>query len=305
NGRQLDEALGQLDFMVSFDIYLNETTRHAHLILPPATGLETAHYDTTFHLLAIRNTAKYSEPLFEKSHGAKYDWEIFEELRVRLETGAPPTEPLPNPETKLDLGLRFGLYGKTGLTLQTLKDDPHGLDFGPLQPRLPERLSTPNGRIDLAPELLTRDLPRIRENLDALDSQLTLHPSQLLLIGRRHLRDNNSWMHNSARLVKGRNRCTLQITPADAEARGIVSSQTVRVRSRVGSVELEAEVTPSLMPGVVSMPHGYGHGRRGVRLDVAQQHAGVSINDLTDETLVDELSGVVAFNGVPVWVEVP
>ncbi len=304
NGRQLDEALGQLDFMVSFDIYLNETTRHAHLILPPATGLETAHYDTTFHLLAIRNTAKYSEPLFEKSPGAKYDWEIFEELRHRLEMGNPPTEPLPNPETKLDLGLRFGPYGKTGLTLQTLKDDPHGLDFGPLQPRLPERLSTPNGRLPLAPELLAKDLPRIRENLNRLRSQFTTHPSQLLLIGRRHLRDNNSWMHNSARLVKGRNRCTLQITPADAEARGIVSGQTVRVRSRVGSVELEAEVTATLMPGVVSMPHGYGHGRRGIRLDVAQQHAGVSINDLTDETLLDELSGVVAFNGVPVTVEV-
>ncbi|MCY7350219.1 MAG: molybdopterin-dependent oxidoreductase, partial [Cytophagaceae bacterium] len=167
NGRQLDEALAGLDFMVCFDIYLNETTRHAHLILPPATGLETAHYDTTFHLLAIRNTAKYSEPLYEKADGAKYDWEIFEELRMRLEAVEKSNvEEIPkpqDPEAKLDTGLRFGPYGKTGLTLQALKDNPQGIDFGPLQSRLPGRLTTPNQRINLAPDLLTKDLPRIKK----------------------------------------------------------------------------------------------------------------------------------------------
>ena len=302
NGRQLDEALAGLDFMVCFDIYLNETTRHAHLILPPATGLETAHYDTTFHLLAIRNTAKYSEPLYQKSDGAKYDWEIFEELRMRMEAATQmnpaPIPPPQNPEAKLDMGLRFGPYGKTGLTLQTLKDNPHGLDFGPLQPRLPQRLSTPNQRINLAPDLLTRDLPRIRKALESY----RLAPGELLLIGRRHVRDNNSWMHNSERLVKGRNRCTLQIHPDDARILGVQNGHLVQVRSRVGNVDIEAEITATLMPGVVSMPHGYGHGRRGVQLDIARQHAGVSINDLTDELLLDELTGVAAFNGVPVVV---
>ncbi|MCY7351453.1 MAG: molybdopterin oxidoreductase family protein, partial [Cytophagaceae bacterium] len=298
----LDEALAGLDFMVCFDIYLNETTRHAHLILPPATGLETAHYDTTFHLLAIRNTAKYSEPLYEKAEGAKYDWEIFDELRLRLEavekSGVEEIPKPQNPEAKLDTGLRFGPYGKTGLTLQALKDNPQGIDFGPLQSRLPGRLTTPNQRINLAPDLLTKDLPRIKKALETY----RLAPGELLLIGRRHLRDNNSWMHNSERLVKGRNRCTLQIHPADAVALGVENGQTVQVNSRVGSVEISAEITATVMPGVVSMPHGYGHGRKGIQLDIAQQHAGVSINDLTDERMMDELTGVTAFNGVPVTV---
>lgn len=299
NGRKLDDAFASLDFMVSIDIYINETTRHAHIILPTATGLETAHYDTTFHFLAIRNTAKFSEPLFEKDAGAKYDWEIFEELRLRLEHAEfDATTPLPRPEQKIDLGLRYGPYGKTGLSLRTLIDNPHGIDLGPLQPRLPDRLLTADKRLNLAPELIIADVSRLKE---ALTARLT-NAMTLQLIGRRHLRDNNSWMHNSERLVKGPNRCTLQMHPQDAASRSIVAGQTVTVRSRVGAVEVPVELTTDMMPGVVSMPHGYGHGRKGVKLAIASQHAGVSINDLTDEQEIDALTGTAAFNGV--WVEV-
>lgn len=301
NGGQLDEALAQLDFMVSVDIYLNETTRHADYILPPATGLETAHYDLTFHALAIRNTARYSEPMVPKPAGALYDWEIYENLRLRLEdenynpqTGQQPQ----NPEQKIAQGLQFGPYSQTGMSLQTLLDNPHGVDLGPLQPVMPGRLATANGRINLAPALFLNDLPRAEQLMLATETT-----DSLLLINRRHLRDNNSWLHNAHRLVKGRNRCTLQINPADAAGLSIANGQSVRVRSRVGAVVLPAELTDDMMPGVVCMPHGYGHNRPGIRLDVAQQHAGVSANDLSDERVVDELTGNAVLSGVPVWVE--
>ena len=308
NGRQLDEAFEKLDFMVSVDIFLNETTRHADYILPPATGLETAHYDLTFHALAIRNTTRYSVPMIDKAPGAKYDWEIFEELRLRVESDRynPATAPKPqDPAFKLDKGLRYGPYGQasttgTGgnLSLKTLLDHPHGIDLGPLQPQLPGRLMTENGRINLTTPPFLHDLDRVRERFQAPKPA----DGTLVLISRRHLRDNNSWMHNAHRLVKGPNRCTLQINPSDARRLGIETGNVVRVRSRVGAVELPAEVTADMMPGVVCMPHGYGHNRPGTRLDIAQQHAGVSINDLTDETVMDELTGNAALSGVPVTV---
>ena len=305
NGTQLDTALAGLDFMVSIDIYLNETTRHAHYLLPPATGLETAHYDVSFHALAIRNTSRYSEPLFAKGPGARYDWEIFEGLRQRLEAAdafdaaAAPAPAPENPEAKLDLGLRYGAYGRAGLSIEKLRENPHGLDLGPLQPRLPEALRTANQRINLAAPLFLNDLKRARQVLAAPP---VVADNQLLLISRRELRSNNSWMHNLPRLIKGRNRCTLQLHPEDAAARHLTDGQLVRVRSRVGAVELPVEITSSLMPGVASMPHGYGHARPGTRLDVAQAHAGVSINDLTDELRLDELTGNAALSAVPVWV---
>ena len=304
NGGQLDSALAGLDFMVSIDIYLNETTRHAHYILPPATGLETAHYDVSFHALAIRNTSRYSEPLFDKSPDARYDWEIFEGLRQRLEAGdafdataAPAPE---NPEAKIDLGLRYGAYGRAGLSLAKLRENPHGLDLGELQPRLPMALRTENQRINLAAPLFLADLARAHRVLAAAP---VAAPDQLLLISRRELRSNNSWMHNLPRLIKGRNRCTLQLNPVDAVIRQLIDGQLVRVRSRVGAVELPVEITASVMPGVASMPHGYGHARPGTRLAVAQAHAGVSINDLTDDARLDELTGNAALSAVPVWVE--
>jgi anaerobic selenocysteine-containing dehydrogenase len=296
NGTALDKAFASLNFMVSFDIYINETTRHANIILPPTTGLEAAHYDVIFHHLAVRNTAKFSEPLFEKEETQRHDWEILEELRYRLigEESTPQ-----NPEIKLALGLQYGRYGATGLTLEKLKAEPHGIDLGTLQPVMPERLLTENGRINLLPDLLVKDLKRVKNNL----SQSQNNGYDLLLIGRRHLRSNNSWMHNTERLMKGRERCTLLIHPVTAECLGIQNKETVRVESRVGSISAPIEITEDIMPDVVSLPHGFGHGREGVQLDIATQYAGASINDLTDHLRIDELTGNAAFSGVPVRIE--
>jgi anaerobic selenocysteine-containing dehydrogenase len=315
-GHTLDRALASLDFMVSVDFYLNETTRHAHLILPPTPPLEHGHYDLAFHLLAVRNTAKWSEPLFDPPKGALHDWEVLLGLMARLESQrgrrlreAPKLATLRRlgPEGLVDLGLRFGPYGRRlrpwgkGLSLAELKRHPHGIDLGPLEPCLPERLATRNKRIALAPDLFVQDLARL---------EATLQPGgeahsngALLLIGRRHLRSNNSWMHNVPSLMRGRDRCTLMMHPGDASRLGLQDGGAVRVRSRVGEVQAPLEVTEDLMPGVVSLPHGFGHGRAGVRLRVAAEHAGVSINDLTDPEHLDALSGNAAFSGVPVTVE--
>ncbi|MFZ9051007.1 MAG: molybdopterin oxidoreductase family protein [Steroidobacteraceae bacterium] len=311
NGRRLEQALPTLDFMVSVDFYLNETTRHAHLILPPTFGLERDHYDLIFNLLAIRNTAKYSKPLFPRDGQARHDWEIFHGLTqriLRLRRGGSAWRERAlarwaTPRRVLAAGLRLGPYGagwnplRRGLTLSKLaREHPHGLDLGALKPCLPERLATPNRRINLAPEPLMQDL-------DRLDDRLTYpEPGRLLLIGRRDPRTNNSWMHNSRRLVKGPVRCTLLMHPMDAEATHLVDGQPVEVRSRTGAVQLPLEVSDDMMPGTVSIPHGWGHGRSGTHLSVANQHPGVSVNDLTDEKLVDELCGNAALSGVPVTV---
>ena len=307
NGRQLDRALASLDFMLAIDIYLNETTRHAHLILPPTTGLETEHYDVFFHVLAVRNTAKYSPALYDPGPDARHDWQIYRGLAERLATpdrpydAAHPLNQMP-PAMLLDFGLRTGPYGKDGLSLEELRQHPHGLDLGPLQPRLPDRLFTPDKRIDLLPKPLVSDLARVQAAF--FDGAAAADGFDLTLIGRRHLRSNNSWMHNSRRLVRGADRCTVLMHPADAAARGLADGQRVAVRSRVGCIELPLEVSAEVMPGVVSIPHGWGHDRRGVRLSIAEQHAGASLNDLTDETLLDELTGNAALSGVPVRVSV-
>jgi anaerobic selenocysteine-containing dehydrogenase len=299
NGGQLDKAFEKLEYMVAIDIYINESTQHADIILPPATGLEVPHYDMTFHVLAVRNTAKFSEALFPKAEGAKYDWEIYQELAYRMNHPESSNEGFVSetPEVKLDLGLQFGPYG---LSLQKLKENPHGIDLGPLKTCLPNRLFTPEKRINLAPAILVKDIERLRKSLNMSDLQ---NGFEYLLIGRRHLRDNNSWMHNSERLVKGRNRCTLMMHSEDAKSLNLEANSSVKVTSRVGTIELPIEITDHMMRGVVSMPHGYGHARKGVKLDVATQHAGVSINDLTDELVLDELTGNAAFNNVAVKVE--
>lgn len=295
NGRLLDKALSKLDFMVAIDIYINETTRHAHIILPPTTGLETSHYDIIFHILAVRNTAKYSPPLFERSEGQRHDWEIYQELAAKM--NAREYRPVP-PEFVLEKALAMGPYREQGLDLAKLKANPQGVDLGPLRPCMPGRLLTSNKRIDLVPELFVRDLARLDGHFTAqADSANTL-----VLIGRRQLRSNNSWMHNSHRLVKGRERCTLMIHTQDAGARNITNGSMVEVRSRTGAVSLRAEVTEAIMPGVVSIPHGWGHDREGVRLSVAAQVPGASINDLTDHLFIDDVSGNAAFSGVPVEV---
>lgn len=298
NGRQLDTAFENLEFMVSVDIYINETTRHAHIILPPATGLEVSHYDLTFNVLAVRNVTRFSEPLFVKADEAKYDWEIFQELTALL-TGDYTTDfQSHDPHAKVDMGLRFGAYK---LSLDELKKHPHGIDLGPLNPCLSDRLQTLDKKIHLAPVLLVKDVARINKTFH--NGQLSAD-WDLLLINRRHVRDNNSWMHNSERLIKGRNRCTLLMHPDDALQRNIEGGSTVKIASRVGSVNVTVELTDKMMRGVVSLPHGYGHGRKGVQLPIAQAHAGVSVNDLTDDLLLDELTGNAIFGGVPVRVEV-
>jgi anaerobic selenocysteine-containing dehydrogenase len=293
NGARLESALEKLEFMVSIDIYINETTRHSDIILPPATGLEVSHYDVIFNILAVRNTAKYSAPLFPIADGAKFDWEIFQELAHRLSGKDEPLKLVP-PEVKLDFGLKFGLYK---LSLEELQKSANGVDLGELKSCLPERLYTENKRINLAPEVFVNDLARLKTE------EKTTEDFPFALIGRRHLRDCNSWLHNSEILVKGKNRCTLLINRADAERLNLRNNQTVKVSSCTGAIEIPAEITENIAQGVVSIPHGYGHGRTGVKLDTAKNHAGVSINDLTDHMLVDELTGNAAFSNVKVRVQ--
>lgn len=316
NGRQLDRAFAGLEFMVSIDIYLNETTRHANIILPPTHALEHENYDLAFNLLAVRNTTKYSPALFAPAADTRHDWQILLELETRINAkGGLSTlmakgkraliNSLLGPERMLDLGLRFGPHGaglnpfSRGLTLARLKEAEHGIDLGALTSGFPQRLCTADKRIKLAPAPLVKDIERVEERLLASAPVSSAHDLQL--IGRRHLRSNNSWLHNSERMVKGKDRCTLLMHPQDATRRHITDGQTVSVSSRVGSVELAVEVTEEIMPGVVSIPHGWGHDRPGVQLGVARQHAGVSVNDLTDEMSVDALSGAASFT---TWVAV-
>lgn len=292
NGARLSRALEKLDFMVSIDIYINETTRHADIILPPATGLEVSHYDVIFNLFAVRNTAKYSAPLFPKNENAKYDWEIFQELGVRLNGNQPLN--FIAPEVKLNFGLQFGKYK---LSLEELQKNSHGIDLGALEHCLPERLFTENKRINLAPEILVGDLKRLEKE----NHQNEEFP--FALIGRRNLRDNNSWLHNSEILTKGKNRCTVLVNETDAQNLNFSDGQKIKVSSRVGAVEIPLETTDKIMRGVVSIPHGYGHDLDGVKLDTAKENAGVSLNDLTDENLIDELTGNAAFSNVKVRLE--
>lgn len=304
NGRELDRALASLEFMVSIDCYINETTRHAHVILPPTSSLERGHYDLAFHLLAVRNIAKFSPPLFERDADTRHDWEILLELQTRMENGLRnrvknrAMKQFLGPERMLDLALRFGPHR---LSLRKVKKAVHGIDLGPLTSCLPKRLRTADKCIELAPEALVKDIERVKSKFPATAVYET--NGDLLLIGRRQLRSNNSWMHNSERLVKGKPLCTILMNPADAAHRELANGENVRVRSRVGSIVLPIEVSDEMMPGVVSIPHGWGHDRPGNQLEVAQQHAGQSINDLTDNHAIDTLCGTAAFNATAVTVE--
>ena len=298
NGQQLDQALEQLDFMLSIDIYINETTRHANIILPPATGLEVDHYDLIFHVLAIRNTTKYSPALFEIEDRQRFDWQILEELAHRL-SGKPKLGL--QPRQILDSALSKGPYPGQQLSTSKLMDHPHGIDLGPLRPCLPERLLTPDQKIDLVPKNMLQDLNRLHQHLE---EELKASNYPFRLIGRRLLRSNNSWMHNAYRLVKGPEACTLLLHPNDAAQLEIGNGQLVKVQSRVGYIHIPVEVSDEIMEGVVSIPHGFGHSYTGIQLKVAAEHPGVSINDLTDERLIDHLTGNIAFSGVPVQLSV-
>ncbi len=307
NGARLDRALPGLDFMVSIDLYLNETTRHAHVILPPTSPLQRSHYDVALASFSVRNVAKYSPALFERGPDERHDWEICLDLYTRLAMpGRKLAGPLRRwitklpPEHLLDLALRAGPHGVRGrgLTLQKLKDAPHGLDLGALEPRLPAMLATSNRRISIAPAAYVDDLARLR------DRMLTWKrgADRLVLIGRRQLRSNNSWCHNSARLVKGKPRCTLLMHPQDAAAHGLGDGDMAKLASRVGVIEVPVEISDEIMPGVVSLPHGWGHDRAGTRLRVAEANPGASVNDITDESFLDALSGNAALSGITVEV---
>jgi anaerobic selenocysteine-containing dehydrogenase len=334
---RLERAIAGLDFMVSVDIYRNETTRHAHVILPPEPELARGHYDLALYSLAIRNVANYSPPLVELEPGEQPEWRTLLHLAAIAggQGAGADVDALDDfvvsslvqkavarsgsnvegrdsgellaalsvrrgPERVLDLMLRTGPYGDGfgtepgGLSLDVLLAHPHGVDLGPLEPRLPEVLRTPSGRIELAPDVIVADVERLRASLERSRTD------SLVLVGRRDLRSNNSWMHNLDVLVKGKERCTVQVHPDDARRLGVAHGQPARVRSRTGEVVVAAEVTDSVMPGVVSIPHGWGHDAPGAELRVAAKRPGVNSNVLADTELYDPLSGNAVLNGIPV-----
>ncbi len=344
NAGRLDGALATLDFYVAVDPYINETTRHAHVILPPPTPLQKGHYDLALLQLAIRNVAHYSPPVLPLDEGQLDEWEVLAGLAVAVQgmgadarsgeivddlmvrtliDGAVKDETGPiagrdvdevlaelgdrkGPERLLDLMLRTGPYGEgfgndpDGLSLDVLLANPHGIDLGALEPRIPEVLRTPSGMVEMAPEILVADVDRLRRAL--AERSGTDGDGPMVLIGRRHLRSNNSWMHNIEVLVKGKPRCTLHINPADADRLGLVDGGSAEVSSRTGKVTVPVEVTDGIRQGVVSIPHGWGHDAPGVELSVARRHAGVNSNLLADEELLDPVSGCAVLNGIPVEV---
>jgi anaerobic selenocysteine-containing dehydrogenase len=299
NGKKVEKALEQLEFMVSIDIYLNETSKHANIILPTTNGLETAHYDLVFHQFAIRNTAKYSSILFEKEENQRHDWQVLNELTQRI-TGI--KNPL-TPEMMLDGMLKYSPYKEANLSVEKLKENPHGIDFGPLKPVLLERLFSKDKKIDLAPAIFVKDVERLKLQLKE-KVQTSNSEFPFSLIGRRHLRNNNSWMHNSKLLMTGKNRCTLLIHPKDAKDLNIVDHQKVQIISSINEIELPIEISNEMKPGVVSIPHGFGHNRKGIKLGLAEEKAGESVNDLTDDTMIDVLTGNANFSGTKVKIKV-
>jgi anaerobic selenocysteine-containing dehydrogenase len=321
NSERLAAALERLDFMVSIDIYVNETTRHADVILPGPSPLQRSHYDLALLGFAVRNVANYSPPALAPDPDMPAEWQTLLRLAgvvtgqgpnadvaaidrfVALETARrqatnrdpeellAEVEPRVGPERILDLLLRGGPYR---LTLAELEAAPHGIDLGPLEPRMPEVLRTPSGKVELAPDALVADVARLHE---ALAEPVN---GGMVLVGRRDLRSNNSWMHNLPMLVRGKQRCTAHVHPDDAERLGLVDGEAAVVRSRAGSVVVPIEVTDDVMPGVVSIPHGWGHDLPGVGLGVAGEHAGTNSNVLADELVLEPLSGTAVLNGIPV-----
>jgi anaerobic selenocysteine-containing dehydrogenase len=327
-------VLPQLDAMIAVDLWLNETTRHADVILPGLSPLEQPHHDDLILAFAINSVANYSAPVFTPDEPDRpEEWEILVRL-TGLCAGTPAedvdvaaiddgffdylcftqgldgasirghydsTGPAGGPERILDLTLRTGPFGDRygenpdGLTLAKLKDTPNGVNFGPMVSQVPEILNTTDKKIRLAPQYLLDDLPRLARRLDR-------EPDDLVLVSRRHLRSNNSWLHNVSALMKGRDRCTLLMHPDDAARSGVAHGDTVSVSSSAGQIQVPVEVTDAIKPGVVSMPHGWGHGKPGTRLGVANGSPGVNTNILSPPTFLDEPSGNGALNGIPVAV---
>ncbi len=313
NGPRLSNAMSTLEFMVSIDPYLNETTRHAHIVLPPTSILERSHYDLLFHMLAVRNTAKWSPPVFAPPPDARHDWQIIQDLSLRIVAARAGRTTRAfarwasrrglqlNPDGVIDALLRAGRYGarrgRDGLSLARLRNEPHGVDLGPLESSRGARVLRPDRKVDLAPDSFVEDLARVAAWVDGPGS------TGLVLIGRRHVRTNNSWLHNCASLVKGPDRATILLNPRDAERLGITSGVCVRVTSRAGTVDAPVEISADVMFGVVSLPHGYGHAGMGDTMKIAGRTPGPNLNALTDEYRLDPLSGTAALNGVPVTVE--
>src|SRR5579859_1808992 len=355
NSQRLERALSTLEFMVSVDLYLNETSRHAHVILPALSPLEHPHYDVVFYQLAAHNVAHYSPPVFAPPPDARDEWQSVIQLadivaRADQDAAPPPTRPSASelddallgrmiqrevrsaespvtgrdpaallaelaprqgPERILDFLLRVGPYGDGfgarpgGLTLAVLEAHPHGVDLGPLQPRIPEVLRTASGKIELTPAPILADLPRLAAALDRAHPPTPANGAgrAAQLIGRRDLRSNNSWMHNLPSLVKGKDRCSLLIHPDDAQQIGLGADGALAcVESRTGAIRVPVEISDRIMPGVVSLPHGWGHTLAGMRTAVAAQHAGVNTNILADETAIDPPSGNAILNGIPVTI---
>ena len=317
NSARTEKALKSLDFMVSMDFYINETTRHADIILPPVSHLESSQYHLACLSLAVRNTVKYGKPVFQKKKGAKADWEIVRELTRRLEES--PFKRMmakfTSPDMLLGLLMRMGPYGAKfnplshGLTLGRVKKKPHGIDLGPLMPCLPGRLYTPDKKIQLAPEQMVDDLNRLEEKFFAASNiKSDVKPDSkdnnydMLLIGRRQLKAMNWWTHNYPCLMKGKLACTAWMNPEDARKRGIHESDIIIVSSLNGQIKLPVELTRNIMPGVISIPHGWGHDRPQTRLSVARQKPGVCLNDITSHESVDKICGMAALNGVRVKV---
>jgi anaerobic selenocysteine-containing dehydrogenase len=339
NADRLEKAFSSLAFMVSVDPYLNETTRHADVVLPPPSVLERSHFDLSFTSLAVRNFANYSPVVFEPTSISEPD--ILARLALALNGAGNDVKPsvvhgmllrglierevanersvifgrdpdeisaavagLPPSEAMLDVMLRTGPYGDgfgknaDGLSLEKLKANPHGIDLGALEPAVPQVISTASGLIELLPTAIADDIARLRADL-----LKEVSPSSMQLIGRRTVRSNNSWMHNVGSLMKGRDRCTLQIHPDDATRLGLEKDSRARVTSRAGSVEVPLEITTEIRAGVVSLPHGYGHDQPGSTLTVAAAKPGVNSNRLTEDGRLDPLSGNATLNGIPVTVE--
>ena len=326
DGHNSEKALQSLEFYVAVDPYLNETTRFADIILPPCGPLEKSHYDMFYHLYDTINWSKYSPQLFETENSKWTDHEIFMDLMGRFaihRTSNPIRKVLYSGIHKLarrllttdrivDLGLRFGPYGKgvnlfnkNGLTLQKLKDNPQGIFLGNLEYSFPEGLYTEDKKINLAPQVFVDDLPRLKSHFvdGGMEAELAESEFDLKIISRLTNR-TLGWMHHSHRLVKGKNPCELMINPVDASARGIAADSLVSVTSRTGQIQLPVIITDDMMPGVVCMPHLWGHNRKNTRQRVANANPGVSMNDITDVTGIDMLTGNAIVNGVPVKVEV-
>ena len=315
SGSRLEAALPDVEFMVSIDNYINETTRHANLILPTPTGLEIDHYDLIFHTISVSNNVKFSEALFPVEDDRPYDWQVLKELIKRLSPkGLDMFTRFATPRRVVNWGLMLGPYGKlshpkrwlSGLTLKKVIASEHGLRMGPMKPRVPEGLITDDRKINIAPENYIARLKEVTETEFPKLSNIAAQqkPDELRLIGRRHVSTNNSWMHQYRKLSKSKMvRCTAMINPSDADRLKIGDGDDILVSTRIGEIKLPAEITDNMMAGTICIPHGFGHHRKGTRVPVASEKPGVSVNDITDHMLIDPLTGNAAFSGQMVKVK--